>query len=69
MSAQPPAQLATLVIAQQAPVQPIAPAPPIFALGPGQGDTLLDYSNTSNIKTYYKAVPNTMANRQAYVFL
>ena len=42
--------------AQQVQVQPIAPAPPVFALGPGQGDTLLDYSNTSNIKTYYKAI-------------
>ena len=56
MLAQPPAQLANPAIAQQVPVKPIAPAPPIFALGPGRGDTLLDYSNTSHIKTYYKAV-------------
>ena len=32
---------------------PLAPA---FALGPGQGNALLDYSNASHIKTYYKAV-------------
>ena len=48
-------------------VQPQAPAPqvgaaqpapilPAFALGPGRGNALLDYSNTSHIKTYYKAV-------------
>ena len=35
MLAQPPAQLANLVVAQQAPVPPLAPAQPIFALGPG----------------------------------
>ena len=33
-----------------------APVPPAFALGPGRGNSLLDYSNTSHIKTYYKAV-------------
>ena len=45
-------------------VQPQAQAPPVgaapscstFALGPGRGNALLDYSNTSHIKTYYKAV-------------
>ena len=36
-------------------VQP-APVPPAFALGPGRGNTLLDNSNTSHIKTYYKVV-------------
>ena len=30
--------------------------PPAFALGPGRGNALLDYSNISHIKTYYKAV-------------
>ena len=30
--------------------------PPAFALGPGRGNTLLDYNNTSHIKTYHKAV-------------
>ena len=33
-----------------------APIPPAFALGPGRGNALLDYSNTLHIKTYYKAV-------------
>ena len=33
-----------------------SPVPPAFALGPGRGNTLLDYSNTSHIKTYYKVV-------------
>ena len=32
------------------------PIPPAFALGPGQCNALLDYGNTSHIKTYYKAV-------------
>ena len=50
MLAQPPVQLENPAIAQQVQVQP--PTPPIFALGPGQGDTLLDYSNASHIKTY-----------------
>ena len=43
----------------QAPPQGVAQATPIapaFALGPGRGTTLLDYSNASHIKTYYKAV-------------
>ena len=45
----------------QAQVQPqgvaqVGPIPPGFALGPGRGNALLDYSNTSHIKTYYKAV-------------
>ena len=45
----------------QAPAPPMgvaqaAPLPPAFALGPGRGKALLDYSNTSHIKTYYKAV-------------
>ena len=33
-----------------------APVPPAFALGPGRGNALLDYNNTSHIKTYYKVV-------------
>ena len=33
-----------------------APIPPAFALGSGRGNALLDYSNTSHFKTYYKAV-------------
>ena len=45
MSAQPPAQLANLVVAQQAPVLPLTPVQPIFALGPCQDNTTLDYSN------------------------
>ena len=36
-------------------VQP-APVLPAFALGPGRGNSLLDYSNRSHIMTYYKAV-------------
>ena len=40
---------------QDGAVQP-APVPPAFALGPGRGNALLDYNNTSHIKTYYKAV-------------
>ena len=42
-------------VPQDGAVQP-APVPPAFALGPGRGNSLLDYSNTSHIKTYYKAV-------------
>ena len=52
MLAQPPVQLANPVIAHLAPVPPLAPALPIFALGPGQDNTMLEYSNTSNVKTY-----------------
>ena len=33
-----------------------APVPPAFALVPGQANALLDYNNTSHIKTYYKVV-------------
>ena len=62
MLAQPPAQPANPAIAQQAPVLPIAPAQPIFALGPGQDNTMLDYSNTSHIKTYYKAITTLETN-------
>ena len=40
---------------QDGAVQP-APVLPAFALGPGRGNSLLDYSNTSHVKTYYKAV-------------
>ena len=43
----------------QAPPQGVAqaaPALPAFALGPGRGNALLDYSNASHIKTYYKAI-------------
>ena len=40
---------------QDGAVQP-APVPPAFTLGPGRCNSLLDYSNTSHIKTYYKAV-------------
>ena len=43
----------------QAPPQGVAqaaPIPPTFALGLGRGNARLDYSNTSHIKTYYKAV-------------
>ena len=47
---QPQAQVPQVGAAQPAPL------PPAFALGPGQGNTLLDYSNTSHIKTYDKAV-------------
>ena len=47
---QPQAQALPQGVAQ------VAHIPPAFALGPGQGNTLLDYSNTSHIKTYYKAV-------------
>ena len=46
---QPQAQAPPQGVAQ---VAPIAPA---FKLGPGQGNALLDYSNASHIKTYYKA--------------
>ena len=41
----------------QAPPQGVAQAalePPVLALGPGKGNTLLDYNNTSHIKMYYK---------------
>ena len=47
---QPQAQAPPQEVAQAAPVAPA------FSLGPGQGNVLLDYSNTSHIKTYYKAV-------------
>ena len=47
---QPQAQAPPMGVAQAAPV------PSAFALGPGRGNALLDYSNTSHIKTYYKAV-------------
>ena len=47
---QPQAQVPPQGLAQAA---PIAPA---FALGPGRGNALLDYSNASHIKTNYKAV-------------
>ena len=29
---------------------------PVFALGPGRGNTILDYSNPSHVKAYYKAI-------------
>ena len=36
-------------------VPPPVPAPaPVFALGPGHGNTILDYSNPSHVKAYYK---------------
>ena len=40
---------------------PVVPPPgldsaPVFALGLGHGNTILDYSNPSHIKTYYKAI-------------
>ena len=47
---QPQAQAPQVGAAQPAPV------PPAVALGPGRGNVLLDYSNTSHIKTCYKAV-------------
>ena len=47
---QPQAQVPPQGVAQAA---PIAPA---FTLGPGQGNALLDLSNASHIKTYYKAL-------------
>ena len=40
----------------QAPQDGAVQPAPAFALGPGRGNALLDYSNTSHIKTYYKAV-------------
>ena len=40
---------------QDGAVQP-AHVPPAVALGPGRGNSLLDYSNTPHIKTYYKVV-------------
>ena len=56
MLPQPQAPPANPAVALMAPVQPMAPAPPVFTLGPGQDDTLLDYNNTSLIKMYYKAI-------------
>ena len=56
MSAQPVAPPANPAVAQLAPVLLLAPAPPIFALGPGCNNTFLDYSNTSHIKMSYKAI-------------
>ena len=47
---QPQAQTPQVGAAQPTPI------PPAFALGPGRGNPLLDYSSTSHIKTYYKAV-------------
>ena len=47
---QPQAQAPPQGVAQ------VAPIPPAFALGPGRGNTLLDYSNTSHIKTYYRDI-------------
>ena len=47
---QPQVQAPQVGAAQPAPVLPAS------ALGPGRGNSLLDYSNTSHIKTYYKAV-------------
>ena len=47
---QPQAQAPPQGVAQAAPVAPV------FTLGPGRGNALLDYSNASHIKTYYKAV-------------
>ena len=47
---QPQAQVPQVGAAQPTPILPA------FALGPGQGNALLDYSNTSHIKPYYKAV-------------
>ena len=47
---QPQAQAPPQGIAQAAPIAPV------FALGPGRGNALLDYSNASHMKTYYKAV-------------
>ena len=38
-------------------VPPPVPGPaPVFALGPGYGNTILDYCNPSHIKAYYKAI-------------
>ena len=47
---QPQAKVPPQRVAQAAHVAPV------FTLGPGQGNALLDYSNASHIKTYYKAV-------------
>ena len=47
---QPQAQVPQVGAAQPAPILSA------FALGPGRGNALLDYSNTSHIKTYYKVV-------------
>ena len=47
---QPQAQAPPIGVAQAVPM------PPAFTLGQGQGNAPLDYSNTSRIKTYYKAV-------------
>ena len=59
--------------AQQAQVQPIAPAPPAFALGPGRGDTLLDYGILHTPRPITRPSlcwrPNMMVNHQAYMCL
>ena len=51
---QPQAPVPQVGAAQPAPILPafaFGPGP-----GPGRGNALLDYSNTSHIKTHYKAV-------------
>ena len=38
-------------------VPPPVPVPaPVFALGPDHGNTILDYSNPSHVKSYYKVL-------------
>ena len=38
-------------------VPPLVPAPaPFLGLGPGHGNTILDYSNPSHVKSYYEAI-------------
>ena len=48
---QPQAQAPQVGAAQQAPV------PPAFTLGPGRGNSLLDYSNTSHIRHITRRSP------------
>ena len=61
---QPQAQAPQVGAAQPAPI------PPAFALGPGRGNALLDYSSTSHIKHITRRLPhsniNSMANHPAY---
>ena len=45
-------------VPQMGAAQP-APIPPAFALGPGQGNALLDYSNTSQTRHITRQVPHS----------
>ena len=48
--------------ASAAPIAPAAPVPLVFTLSPGYNNDILDFSQTQNIKGYYKATSPITSN-------